>query len=152
MSQIELTDIDDAKAEVAELTAVLQEQIELLKMAQAAVKREMVTDLAGGSPVLHRDVAAKLTSLTKSMAEAGRVQVIVAKAHKELAGSMTAEDRVKATARYLMTLTNPVLNALLDDVLTHRRSLAEAGEAVKKPKTAQEAIAALVTEVPSAAD
>lgn len=143
MSQIELTDIDDAKHEVAELTAVLQEQIELLKMAQSAVKTEMVTDLSGGSPVLHRDVAAKLTSLTKSMAEAGRVQVIVAKAHKELAGSMTAEERVKATARYLKTLPNTLLNALLQDVLSDRRKMAERAEP-EKPKTAQEVIASIV--------
>lgn len=151
MSQIELTDIDDARSEVADLTAVLQEQIELLKMAQEAIKLEMRTDLEGKNPVLHRDVAAKLNGITRSMAEAGRVTVTIAKAHKELAGSMTPEERIKATARYLMTLPNTVLNALLTDVLRDRKAAAEKASKERKqtgPRAAVEVLAAAVGSAP----
>jgi hypothetical protein len=125
---IELTEIDDAKREVAELTAVLQEQIELLKMAQTVIKSEMVADLnpgKGGTPILHRDVAQKLNGITRSLAEAGRVQVQVAKAHKELAAAMTATERIRATVQYLKGLPNTVLNPMLSEVLTDRRQMAE---------------------------
>jgi hypothetical protein len=149
-----LTDIDDARHQAAELTSVLQEQIELLKMAQEAIKREMKADLSGGTPILHRDVANKMNGITRSMAEAGRVQVLLAKAHKELAGAFTPDERVKATARYLKTLTNNVLNALLHEVLEDRRQLAEKVKkpAAEGPKTAVDAMRSMVGEAPGVAE
>lgn len=85
----------------ADMEAAIRQQISMLQFAQRKMQVELAEDLQGNNPVLHRDVMAKLASLTKAVTEASRAYVQYSKAAKSLQASMTPEERYEATLRFI---------------------------------------------------